>query len=59
MNISTTDCTKKEFVGIRITYEENFNYFMNQSRMIEEILEGNGIKNTKEESLTYPLDKLS
>ena len=56
---NVTDCTEKEFVGIRITYDENFNYFMDQSRMIEEILEGNGMKNTKEESLPYPLDKLS
>ena len=35
-----TDCTDKEFVGIRITCDENFTYFMNQTRTIESILEG-------------------
>ena len=58
-NYKVTDCTDKEFVGTRITCDENFNYFMDQTRMIESILEGIGMKNTKEETLPYPVDKLS
>ena len=54
-----TDCTDKEFVGIRITCDDNFNYYIDQTRMIESILEGIGMKNTKHETLPYPLDKLS
>ena len=54
-----TDCTDKEFVGIRITCDENFNYFMDQTRMIEEIIDGIGMKNAKDEALPYPLDKIS
>jgi hypothetical protein len=54
-----TDCTDKEFVGIRITCDINFNYYIDQTRMIESILEGIGMKNTKHETLPYPLDKLS
>ena len=54
-----TDCTGKEFVGIRITCDGNFNYYIDQTRMIESILEGIGMKNTKHEALPYPLDKIS
>ena len=54
-----TDCSDKEFVGIRITCDENFNYFMDQTRMVEEIIDGIGMKNAKDESLPYPLDKTS
>ena len=53
-----TDCSDKEFVGINIQRDENFNYYMDQTRMIEDILEGIGMKNCKDESLPYPLDKL-
>ena len=52
-----TDCSDKEFVGIRITCDENFNYFMDQTRMIEEIIDGIGMKNAKDEALPYPLEK--
>ena len=54
-----TDCTDKEFVGIRITCDTEFNYYMDQTRMIEEIIDGIGMKNAKDEALPYPLDKLS
>ena len=54
-----TDCTDKEFVGIRITCDENFNYFIDQTRMVEDIIDGIGMKNSKDETLPYPLDKLS
>ena len=32
-NYEVTDVNSKEFVGIRITCDENFNYYMDQSRM--------------------------
>ena len=53
-----TDCSDKEFVGIRITCDENYNYFMDQTRMVEEIIDGVGMKNAKDES-PYPLDTTS
>ena len=58
-NYKVTDCSDKEFVGIRITYDESYNYFMDQTRMVEEIIDGIGMKNAKDESLPYPLDKTS
>ena len=33
-----TDATSKEFVGFRITCDENFNYYIDQSRMITSIV---------------------
>ena len=54
-----TDCSDKEFVGIHITCDENFYYFMDQTRMVEEIIDGIETKNAKDESLPYPLDKAS
>ena len=35
---SVTDATDNEFVGIRITCDEHFNYYMDQTRMIDEII---------------------
>ena len=35
---TVTDCTDKEFVGINITYDEHYNYYMDQTRMITEII---------------------
>jgi hypothetical protein len=49
-----TDCTDKEFVGIRITCDESFNYYMDQSRMIDEIVLENNLSGAKAESLPYP-----
>jgi hypothetical protein len=54
-----TDCSDKEFVGIRITCDENYNYFMDQTKMVEEKIDGIGMKNAKDESLPSPLDKTS
>ena len=35
---TVTDCTDKEFVGINITRDADFNYYMDQTRMITEII---------------------
>jgi hypothetical protein len=49
-----TDATDKEFVGIKISRDEQLNYYMDQHRMIETILEEAGINGTKDEHLPYP-----
>jgi hypothetical protein len=46
--------TDKEFVGIRISRDEQFNYYMDQHRMIKTIVEEAGINGTKDEHLPYP-----
>jgi hypothetical protein len=46
-----TDATDKEFVGIKISRDEQFNYYMDQHRMIETILEEENINGTKDEHL--------
>ena len=35
---TVTDCTDKEFVDINITHDEDYNYYMDQTRMITEII---------------------
>ena len=35
---TVTDCTDEEFVGINITRDADFNYYMDQTRMITEII---------------------
>ena len=49
-----TDVTENEFVGIKITRDEHSNYFMDQTRMIDEILSEAHMKNEKDEKLPYP-----
>ena len=43
---TVTDCTDKEFVGINITRDADFNYYMDQTRMI---------RSRKDERLPYPI----
>ena len=50
-----TDCTDKEFVGINITCDSDFNYYMDQARMIDEIVKEANMTGAKDESLPYPL----
>ena len=49
-----TDVSDNEFVGIKITRDENFNYFMDQTRMIDEILAEAHMRNERDEKLPYP-----
>jgi hypothetical protein len=51
-----TDCTDKEFVGIRIQCDSQFNYYADQSRMIEEITKEMNLTGAKGELLPYPID---
>jgi hypothetical protein len=51
-----TDCTDKEFVGIRIQCDSQFNYYADQSRMIEEIIKEMNLTGAKGETLPYPMD---
>ena len=52
---SVTDATANEFVGIRITCDENSNYYMDQTRMIDEIIKDLNMTGSKEEHLPYPM----
>ena len=49
-----TDVTDNEFVGIKITVDENYNYYMDQTRMIDEILNEVHMENEKDEITPYP-----
>jgi hypothetical protein len=49
-----TDVADNEFVGINITRDENFNYLVDQTRMINEILTEAYMRNEKDEKLPYP-----
>ena len=56
-----TDVSENEFVGIKITRDESYNYYMDQTRMIDDIITEAQMKNAKDEELPYPLqgEKLS
>ena len=56
-----TDVGDKEFVGINITRDEQYNYYMDQTRMIDDIVTEAQMKNAKDEYLPYPTqgEKLS
>jgi hypothetical protein len=49
-----TDVSDNEIVGISITRDEKFNYYMNQTRMINEILAEAHMRNERDERLPYP-----
>ena len=49
-----TKCTDKEFVGISITRDADFNYYMDQTRMIKEIIKEAKLTGAKDERLPYP-----
>ena len=51
-----SDVSENEFVGINITRDDNYNYYMDQTRMINDILNDNQMKNANDEKLPYPLD---
>jgi hypothetical protein len=53
-----TDCTDKEFVGIHIYHDEDFNYYMDQTRMVNQIIAEAGLTNSNvtRYHLPYPLD---
>ena len=51
-----TDATDKEFVGIKITRDEQFNYYMDQHRMIDSIIAEANMTCAKDEHLPYPND---
>lgn len=50
-----SDVTDSEFVGIQITHDKDYNYYMNQTRMIDEIMTEAQMKNAKDARLPYPL----
>jgi hypothetical protein len=50
-----TDATDKEFVGIRITRDNEGNIYMDQERMINEIIKEMNMTGSKDEKLPYPV----
>ena len=50
------DCTDKEFVGIKISRDNEYNYFMDQHRMIDDIIKELNVTGAKGERLPYPMD---
>ena len=51
-----TDATEKEFVGIKITRDKDYNYYMDQHRMIDSIIKEANMTGAKDEHLPYPTD---
>jgi hypothetical protein len=51
-----TDATEKEFLGIRISHDEDFNYYMDQSRMIDAIVKEANMDGAPDAKLPYSLD---
>ena len=45
----------KATVGINITHDEDYNYYMGQTRMITEIIKEANLTGAKHERLPYPL----
>jgi Reverse transcriptase (RNA-dependent DNA polymerase) len=58
-NYEITDASDKEFVGINISTDEDMNYYMNQTRMVEAILTEAGMKGVRDEHLPYPMSEPS
>ena len=50
-----SDVTNAEFVGIRITHDEQYNYCMDPTRMIDVILVETQMMQAKDVRLPYPL----
>ena len=51
-----TDATDKEFVGIRITHDKEYNYYMDQERMINSIVSEANVQGMPDARLPYPMD---
>ena len=51
-----TDVSDNEFVGIKITRDNEYNYYMDQTRMIYDIISDHQMKNANDEKLPNPLD---
>ena len=54
-NCTVTDCTDKEFVGINITRDQYFNYYMDQAKIITEIIKEAKLTGAKDERLPCPI----
>jgi hypothetical protein len=51
-----TDATSKEFVGIHIYHDEEYNYYMDQTRMITSIVADANMTGAPDAKLPYPTD---
>jgi hypothetical protein len=50
-----TDATNKEFVGINLYHDVDFNYYMDQTRMVNSILKEANMTGSRDEHLPYPI----
>jgi hypothetical protein len=51
-----TDTVGKEFIGVHFYRDDNFNYYMDQERMLDDILKEANLSENKGEHLLHPLD---
>ena len=51
-----TDATDKEFVGIHVYHDEEYNYYMDQTRMITSIVADANMTGAPDAKLPYPTD---
>jgi hypothetical protein len=51
-----TDTAGEEFIGVHFYRDDNFNYYMDQARMLDDILKKANLSGHKGEHLPYPLD---
>ena len=51
-----TDSAGKEFIGVHFYRDDSFNYYMDQERMLDDILKEANLSGHKGEHLPYPLD---
>jgi hypothetical protein len=49
------DASDKEFIGINISTDEDMNYYVDQTRMVEAILTEAGMKGVRDEHRPYPM----
>jgi hypothetical protein len=51
-----TDSAGKECIGVRFYKDEHLNYYMDQQRMIDDIIKDANIVGCRDEHLPYPID---
>ena len=50
------DCTKEPFVGINVTSDEKWNFYLDQRKLIESAVKAAKVSEAKVQKLPYPLD---
>ena len=50
------NCTKEPFVGINVTSDEKWNFYLDQRKLIESAVKAAKVSGAKVQKLPYPLD---